>query len=143
MTWVHDDDRIPDSDTLFRRVPRANPSFLTRDLITGDSTVHPAAFSYRDDGMSVARLGLLSAANQTVADLPWPSDRYVIASFSVAAVRAGGGGVVDVPDPDDAVTGHAHAVVRTVNPPPDRKLWGKVRHQVLARHELVDLLNPN
>lgn len=138
--WVFDDSKIPDWGTLYRRVPRENPDFLTRDLETNQVVVHPAAFRYVKDGMSVARHELLEAAGQTVADLPWPAERFVIASFLVSTVRSGGGGVVDAPDPADALTGHAHALVRTSEPPPDKGQWSDVRNAILQEHDLVDLL---
>ena len=81
--------------------------------------------------MSTAREGALASKSQSVEDLPWDRRRYLIAAFNVLWVRRAGGGVIDNEDPDDPVTGHAHALVRTKKPPPDRLGWGPVREAIV------------
>ncbi len=137
--WVADDPSVPPDDILYRRVPR-KPDFIMVDLLTGERRLQESAFRYKDDGMSVYRRARLSSRDQSCSDLPWDRRSYLIAAFPVSSVREAGGGVVDKEDPGDATTGHAHALVRTPSPPPDKAAWRQVRRSLMQQAVPIDLL---
>jgi hypothetical protein len=109
---VWDDHRIPNEETLYRRVPDLAEMFgQVRDLVSGRALLSRAALRFDEDGMSVFREELLRLHKLSI-DLMKRRDNDQVFSFPVEIVRQNRCGVVDDPDEHDKEIGVAHALVK-------------------------------
>lgn len=114
MTWIHDDPAIPHDQPLLRHVAN-QPSYITRDPVTGEMRLNPGALQFDADGMSVLHEPLLAPlAIEPLATRKSP--QHGIARFPAKAPRDGRGGVVFDPTDEDPLAGPAHGLVRGAAP---------------------------
>lgn len=112
---VWDDDRIPDEETLYRRVPNLAEMFgQVRDLATGVAVLSRASLRFDENGMSVYRRELMLLHSKSL-ELIKRRESDQVFSFSVGLVRQNRCGVVDDVDDEDKDVGVAHALVRGEN----------------------------
>ncbi len=110
-----DDPAIPSSDALYRRLSDSGPNMVAVDLETGERRPTSGAFKPDEDGVSVYRRGLLSAAGLGPDDIvrkPW----NLVVSVDVGDIRSIGLGARDDPwrpdlDEPEHPRNAAHALI--------------------------------
>ncbi|MEU8259335.1 hypothetical protein AB0C02_01745 [Micromonospora sp. NPDC048999] len=105
------DPQIPDSEWLYRRVPRRPDFFQQKDVLDSKPVIGRNAFRFDGDGMSVYR-HLLCVQHGLTPKQVRRNDGYVLFKIGVGAVRALKAGVIDEEDKEDPEIGVAHALVR-------------------------------
>jgi len=130
---MYDDPAVPDSETLYRRVP-PKPEWLTTDPVTGLIVPHAAALQRRTgEGLSVhldSVLNNLGRDPHTLYDPECPSF-----AFLASVPRSQGDGVIPVrvgpPDEPDSDRGQAHAEVRAPEQADTPTHWRRVRTAII------------
>lgn len=82
-----DDPRIPNDESVYRRLSDGGPSMIAVDLKTQERRPTSGAFKPDDDGVSVYRKSKLAAAALTAADLVRAAQNVVV-SLDVGEIRS-------------------------------------------------------
>lgn len=144
--WIHDDPSIPDEAVVYRRVEKdGDPNNFSLDRIHETACLGPGAFTAAsrdkgpDGGLSAHLEYLLKQYGIETEDLVDDWEKFGVARFRVRDLREGGGGIIEKEDPDDAVRGKAHALMRSTSPEMKaRGAWAKARSFVLQRAVYFD-----
>ncbi|WP_156517433.1 hypothetical protein [Rhodococcus sp. LB1] len=141
IEWVHDDPDIPNEAVVYRRVEKdGDPNNFSLDRIHETTCLGPGAFTAAtrdkgpEGGLSAHLEYLLRRHGIQTADLVDDWDTFGVARFHVRDLREGGGGIIEKEDPDDAIIGKAHALMRSASPGMKaRGAWASARKLVLER----------
>ena len=139
--WEMDDPQIPDSEDLYRRIPK-NPDHRTFNAEEG--TWVPSAGAFRrlkGEGMSV-HMGSILEERGRATDSLYEASRYAAVRFPVGAVRRAGAGVLATTptleeEPDEDLRA-AHAEARPPTYERNRALWSEVVNEIIQASEWVD-----
>ncbi|RRQ29225.1 hypothetical protein DK926_04915 [Rhodococcus sp. Eu-32] len=127
--WIVDDVSVADEVYLHRRVKKIPTHFETKDWMTGEAVLHPAAYRLDNDGMSVQIDTLLNRCPASRDDLcEWGT--YGVGVFAARVPRSAGGGVIASEDERDSILGKAHGLVRP-RQRGDKVHWRAVRKELI------------